>query len=42
MWSKKLPLTHSHGESSDDFDSVGLGHVFEEKVVAKSDALAIL
>lgn len=22
-WSRKSPLTHSHGETSDDFNSVG-------------------
>jgi hypothetical protein len=33
---------HSHGETSDDFDSVGSGHVFEEKVVSESNGFAVL
>jgi hypothetical protein len=41
-WLRKLPLMHSHGKTSDDFDSVCSGHVFEEEVVSKSDALAVL
>ena len=42
MWSRKLPLTHSHGKTSDDFASVGSGHVFEEEVVSEFDGLAVL
>ena len=30
----KLPLMHSHGETSDDFNLVSSGHFFEEKVVS--------
>ncbi len=41
-WSRKLPLMHSHGETSDDFNLVSSGHFFEEKVVSKSDASAVI
>jgi predicted DNA-binding protein with PD1-like motif len=40
-WSRKSPLTHSHGKTSDDFDSVVSGHVFKEKVVSESDGFAV-
>jgi hypothetical protein len=33
---------HSHGETSDDFNLVSSGHFFEEKVVSKSDASAVI
>ena len=42
MWLRKLPLMHSHGETSNDFDSVCSGHVFEEEVVSESNASAVL
>ncbi len=32
----------THGETSDDYDLVGSGHVFKEKVVSESDDLAVL
>ncbi len=32
-WSRKLPLTHSHCKTSNNFDSVSLGHVFEGAVL---------
>ena len=41
-WSRKLPLMHSHGETSDDFNLVSSGHFFEEKVVSESDASAVI
>jgi hypothetical protein len=37
MWSRKLPLMHSHGKTSNGFDLVGPGYVFGEKVVSESD-----
>jgi hypothetical protein len=33
---------HSHGKTSDDFDSVSSAHVFEEEVVSESNAFAEL
>jgi hypothetical protein len=42
MWLRKWSLTHSHGKTSNDFDSVCSGHVFEEVVVSKSNAAAVL
>jgi hypothetical protein len=32
---------HSHGKTSNDFDLVGLGQVFEEEVVSESNDLAV-
>jgi hypothetical protein len=37
MWSRKLPLTHSHGKTSNGFDLEGPGYVFGEKVASESD-----